>query len=421
MYAFAAFASVATLVVAVPIFIVFGLGSSIIAVGGLHLPWSTLIQTSFGALTKQVLLAIPMFIFAGHLMLRAGVSRRLVDFSVALVGHLPGGLGLAMVLALSFFAAFCGSVLAAITAVGMILLPRMIKSGYPKPFSAILAVKAGSLEGLIPPSNAAILFSAIAEVPVSKTFAAGLLPAFVLMGLLSAYVVFACRHMERPARATLAVRWQTFRSAIPGLITPVIIMGGIYTGIFTPTEAAAVAATWAIIVGIFVHRELTLDGFCQALRSTVVATAAIFSIIAMASFLSVVLTYTRGPQQLIEFFIDFGIDQTTFLLMVAVICLILGTLIEVVPIFYLTLPVFLPLVSALNIDIYHFYITFTAFVGLGLLTPPVCVGVYTAAAVLEEQPQTLFSAIPPFLAVGIIYGLIMMFVPIIPSFLPNLY
>ena len=167
MYKLAFSLSLLLLLGSVPIFLVFGLGSSVAAIGGLNLPWSVLVQVSFGALTKHVLIAVPLFIFAGMAMLKGGAASRLVHFATTLVGHWRGGLGIAMVISMGFFAAFCGSILAAITAVGTIMMPKMIDAGYPKPFVVVLAASAALLEALIPPSNAAILFSALTNVPVS--------------------------------------------------------------------------------------------------------------------------------------------------------------------------------------------------------------------------------------------------------------
>jgi C4-dicarboxylate transporter DctM subunit len=411
--------SLILLLLSVPIFLVFGIGASLVAITGLDLPWSTLLQVSYGAITKHVLLAIPLFIFAGLVMLQAGVARRLVDLSITLVGHWPGGLGIAMVLAMGFFAAFCGSILAAITAVGSILMPTMVERGYPKPFVVVLAAAAGLLEGLIPPSNGAIIFSSLTQVPVSQTFAAGILPGFVFMGLLIVYVIWCCRGMPRDPRASWQARGRAFVAAIPGLLTPVIILGGIYAGLLTPSEAASVAAVWAIAVGFLIHRELTVRGLLEALRLTAVTTTVIFAIIAMATFLSVILTYTRAPQQIVEFFVGYGVTPLSFLLMVGVICLILGTFLEAVPVFYLTIPVFFAVVQAMQIEMTHFYIVFGAFVGLGLLTPPVCVGVYTAAAVIREAPERAFRAVPGFVVVGLVYASLMIAFPWFATWLPN--
>jgi C4-dicarboxylate transporter, DctM subunit len=415
----AVFLSIILLISSVPIFLVFGIGSSLVAVGDLKLPWATLLQVSMGAVTKHVLIAIPLFIFAGLIMLRGGVARRLVELSIALVGHWPGGLGIAMVLTMGFFAAFCGSILAAISAVGTIMMPVMIEKGYSRPFVVVLAAAAGLLEALIPPSNGAIIFSALTFVPVSKTFAAGIFPGFVFMALLMVYVVWRCRHMERPDRATIQQRWQALVSAAPGLVTPVLILGGIYMGLLTPSESAAVASGWAIIVGFLVYRELTFTGIWEALKATAITTSVIFSIIAMATFLSVILTYTQTPQSIIKFFIEFGATPITFLFIIGVICMILGTFLEVVPIFYLTIPVFIGVVSILGIDMMHFYIVFGAFVGLGLLTPPVCVGVYTASAVIGEAPERAFREVPGFVLVGLVYAVLMIYFPFFATWLPS--
>ena len=408
------------LILSVPIFLVFGLGSGMVALWGLNLPWSTLIQVSFGAVTKHVLLAIPLFIFTGLIMLRAGVARRLVDLALSLVGHWPGGLGVAMVLTMGFFAAFCGSILAAITAVGSIMIPEMMKNGYPRAFTVVLAAAAGLLEALIPPSNAAIIYSSLTGVPVSQTFSAGILPGIVLMFFLIAVVMLRCRNFDRARRATLSERGRALVRAGPGLMTPVIILGGIYTGLVTPSESAAVAGVWAIFLGFFIHRELTFAGLWDALRSTAATTAVIFSIIAMATFLSVILTYTQAPQNLTTYFLQYGVTPITFLLIAGLVCLILGTFIELVPVFYLTVPIFMAVALAMDVSLLHLYIVFTAFAGLGLLTPPVCVGIYTAASVANISAEKAFPEIPLFVGVGIVYGILMIFTPWLSTWLPTI-
>jgi C4-dicarboxylate transporter DctM subunit len=325
-----------------------------------------------------------------------------------------------MVLSMGFFGAFCGSILAGITAIGSILIPPMFKAGYPKPFVIVLAACAAILEALIPPSNTAIIYSALTHVPVSKTFAAGLLPGFVLMALLCLYVVVKCWSMPRPAKADLRDRVNAVWAAVPALFTPVIILGGIYSGLFTAAESAAVAAVWGIVLGIFIYRELTWQSFYAALKGAVITTTIIFAIIGMAIFLSVILTFTQAPQGFVEYLSGLGVTPITFLLMVALILLVLGTFLEVIPVFYLTLPILIPVAMSLEIDLLHFYVFFTAFVAIGMLTPPVCVGVYVAAAVANEPPASVFRAVPPFLALGCVYGLIMMFFPQLATWIPSL-
>lgn len=411
---------VITLFLSVPIFLVFGLFGSVVVVNLYHLPWSVLTQVTFDAVSKYILLAVPMFIFAGMVMVEGGMARRLVAVFTSAVGHWRGGLGIAMVLTMGFFGALCGSILAAIVAVGTIMIPVMVEKGYPRPFVAALAAASGFLDTLIPPSNGAIIYCAITGVNVAEAFAAGVIPGFVFGGLLVLLVLWKCRDIERGPRTSWRLFFQNLKAAWPVLLTPLIILGGIYSGLLTPTESAAVAGVWAVLVGFFIYRELNLKSLWKALKATAVTTSMIFAIIATASFLSVALTYTRLPHKLIEGVMTIGATPLLFLLACAVVILILGTFIEVVPIMYLTLPIFAPIAVALKIDLLHLLVIFTAFVGLGLLTPPVCVGAYTAAAIAEEAPHRVIRAIfPLFFLMGIIYGLIIILFPGLTTWLPG--
>ena len=419
MYILAFSLSLILLIGSVPIFLVFGLGSSVAAIGGLNLPWSVLVQVSFGALTKHVLIAVPLFIFAGMAMLKGGAASRLVHFATTLVGHWRGGLGIAMVISMGFFAAFCGSILAAITAVGTIMMPKMIEAGYPKPFVVVLAASAALLEALIPPSNAAILFSALTNVPVSQTFAAGVVPGFILLLFMIIIVIIKCRNIPGTSKASAAERWQAGKNALPALITPGIILGGIYAGLLTPSESAAIAGLWALFMGFAIYRELTFSGLLSCLKETAAITAVIFAIIAMATFLSVVLTYSQLPQKIIQYFTEIGVGIYFFWAALAIICLVLGTFIEIVPVFYLTVPIFAAIITSLNQNLLHLYVVFVAFAGIGMITPPVCVGVYTAAGVIREDPARAFKEVPLFVGVGILYGILMILFPAAATWLPG--
>ena len=419
MYILAFSLSLILLIGSVPIFLVFGLGSSVAAIGGLNLPWSVLVQVSFGALTKHVLIAVPLFIFAGMAMLKGGAASRLVHFATTLVGHWRGGLGIAMVISMGFFAAFCGSILAAITAVGTIMMQKMIEAGYPKPFVVVLAASAALLEALIPPSNAAILFSALTNVPVSQTFAAGVVPGFILLLFMIIIVIVKCRNIPGTSKASAAERWQAGKNALPALITPGIILGGIYAGLLTPSESAAIAGLWALFMGFAIYRELTFSGLLSCLKETAAITAVIFAIIAMATFLSVVLTYSQLPQKIIQYFTEIGVGIYFFWTALAIICLVLGTFIEIVPVFYLTVPIFAAIITSLNQNLLHLYVVFVAFAGIGMITPPVCVGVYTAAGVIREDPARAFKEVPLFVGVGILYGILMILFPAAATWLPG--
>jgi C4-dicarboxylate transporter DctM subunit len=411
---------VITLFLSVPIFLVFGLSGSVVVINALNLPWSVLTQVTFDSISKYILLAIPLFIFSGMVMVEGGMARRLVDVFTSAVGHWRGGLGIAMVLTMGFFGALCGSILAAIVAVGTIMVPVMVEKGYSKAFVAALAACSGFLDVLIPPSNAAIIYCAITGENVAAAFAAGIFPAFVFGGLLILVVMWKCRDMEKSPRAGWRKVIQSIRSAWAALLTPVIILGGIYSGLLTPTESASVGGIWAVVVGFFIYRELKLKNLWAALKATAITTSMIFAIIAMASFLSVALTYTRLPHKLIGAVVGLGVTPIPFLIAGGVVVLILGTFIEVVPIMYLTLPIFVPIAIALEIDLLHLMVVFTAFVGLGLLTPPVCVGAYTAAAIAEESSHKVIRAIfPLFFLVGIVYGLILILFPGLATWLPS--
>ena len=203
------------------------------------------------------------------------------------------------------------------------------------------------------------------------------------------------------------------------MFTPIIILGGIYAGLLTPAESAAVAGVWAIIMGAVIYRELTISSLILCLRETASITAVIFSIIATATFLSVVLTYTQVPQKLILYFTEMGAGIWFFWLSLAIICLILGTFIEIVPVFYLTVPIFAALIISLNQSLLHLYVVFVAFAGIGMITPPVCVGIYTSAGVIKENPGNAFKEVPLFVFVGIIYGILMIIFPAASTWLPN--
>ncbi len=412
--------SLAAMLLSVPLFLVFGIGSAAIALDVLGLPGHTLMQVSLDAMTKQVLVAIPIFIFAGALMLHGGAAHRLVAFGMAAVGHLPGGMALALILSIGVFSAISGSILASIVAIGSVLMPAMVRNGYPRPFVVVLTAAAALIDALIPPSNTAIIYSALTHVPVARTFAAGVLPGLVLMTLLLAYAMWYCRAMPRPPKAPLRERWRALLAALPSLLMPVLILGGLYRGLMTPAESASVASVYALLLGLFVYRELTWKGLVQSLYSTAQTTTAIFAIIAMAVYFSIIITYTKTPQAIIDFFVAYSIGPLTFMLLAGLVYLILGTFLEVVPIFYLTVPVFFPICQLLKIDPLQFYVYMTGLVGLGMLTPPVCVGVYTAASIIREPPNRAFVAVPGFILVGLVYALIILAAPWLATWLPGL-
>ena len=247
-----------------------------------------------------------------------------------------------------------------------------------------------------------------------------MIPGLILLVLMILLVLFKCRHIRTSNAASYKERAKAFLSALPALITPVIILGGIYAGILTPSESAAIAGVYAVLIGFLIYRELTLPSLLSCFKETAIITAVIFSIIATATFLSVVLTYTQAPQKIITYFTEMGISVNLFWVMLGIICLILGTFIEIVPVFYLTVPIFAAITLSFNQSLLHLYVVFVAFAGIGMITPPVCVGIYTAAGVIKENPANAFKEVPLFTIVGIIYGILMILFPVLSTWIPSL-
>lgn len=420
MLIFAVIIGFLMLVLGVPIFMVFILTGGLVTGVHLGIPWSSVAQQVLDSLTKYMLLAIPLYILAANLMVQGGLSQRLVNMFISFVRHLKGGLGLALVMSIALFSAISGSILASIVAIGGIMIPIMVKHGYSRPFAAAMCAAVAGIDALIPPSNIAIVYSAITGVSVGKTFMAGLIPGIFQALVLVAVSILMSGKVGVMPKAPWKERWQATCKALPVLAMPVMILGGIYTGIFSPVEAAAVACIYAVFIGI-IYRELTLRGCWDAFRQTVETTAVIFGLIAAASFLSVALAYTRVPQQITEVILALGVSPLLFFAAAALVWLILGTFVEAIPNIYLTVPIAFPIAMALNIDLLQLYVICCVFVGIGLITPPVCVGAYTAAAVANEPPERVIRHLFPVYTIVLIgCGLVYMLIPWLSTWIPGM-
>jgi tripartite ATP-independent transporter DctM subunit len=409
------------LILGIPIFMVFVITGGLVTGVHLGIPWSSISQQVLDSLTKYMLLAIPLYILAANIMVQGGLSQRLVGMFISFVRHFKGGLALALVMSIALFSAISGSILASIVAIGGIMIPIMVRHGYSKPFAAAMCAAVAGIDALIPPSNIAIIYSAITGVSVGKTFMAGLIPGiFQAIVLVAVSILMVGRVGIMPA-ASWKERWLATYSALPVLAMPVMILGGIYTGLFSPVEAAAVACVYALLVSGFIYRELTLHGLWDALKQTVETTATIFGLIAAASFLSVALAYTRVPQQITEVILAWGVSPLLFLFAAALVWLILGTFLEAIPNIYLTVPIAFPVATVLHVDLLQLYVTCCVFVGIGLITPPVCVGAYTAAAVAGEPPERVIRHLfPVYTLVLIACGLVYMLIPQFSTWIPGM-
>jgi tripartite ATP-independent transporter DctM subunit len=421
MFAFGVGLGLGLLIVGVPIFIGFALGAGAICYYHLHVPWFALSQVMFESTTKYILLAIPLYILAANLMVQGGLAQRLADVFLGFVGHWKGGLAIALILTEGFFSAISGSILASIVTIGAIFMPLMAARGYDRAFVGALVASVAGIDALIPPSNAAIIYCAITGASVSKAFAAGIVPGVFQMLVLMGVCRVLCRDMTPEKRCSWRERWILVGRGGTALLMPVVILGGIYSGIFTPTEAAAVACLYAAVVSGLIHGELGWSKMWKALESTALTTSVIFAIIAASSFLSVILAYTRIPQQIAQWCLQMGVGPMSLLLAVALASLILGTFLEAVPNMYVMIPLVFPIALALKLDLMQLYVAAGVFIGIGLLTPPVCVGAYTAAAVAQVSPQKVLRELyPTFVLVLIGCGLLYIFVPAFSNWLPNL-
>jgi len=368
------------------------------------------------------LLAIPFFILAGALMSTGGVARRMVDFAIAAVGHLRGGLAIASILACMLFAAVSGSSPATVVAVGSIVIAGMVRSGYPQPFAAGVICNSGTLGILIPPSIVMVVYAAVTEVSVGRMFMAGVIPG-IMLGLMLMFAVYwraGKLNIAPTPRVPLREVLGKFRDSMWGLALLVIIMGGIYGGVFTPTEAAAVSAVYALIVAVFIYKDLKFkdlpEVFVDASRTTVM----LMFIVANAMLFAHVLTTERIPQTIAEHIVAFGMEPWMFLLVVNVILLIAGNFMEPTGIILILAPIFFPIATQLGIDPIHLGIIMVVNMEIGMVTPPVGLNLFVTSGITGMSIMEVTHAALPWLLVLLVFLGLVTYIPEISLFLPDL-
>ncbi|MDO8491077.1 MAG: TRAP transporter large permease [Dehalococcoidia bacterium] len=410
----------ALLIVGVPIFVFFALTGSTILLFHLNVTSYVIGQSMFTAVTKYMLVSLPLYILLGQLMLHGGLAKRLTNMSVAWVGHYRGGLAIASIMAIAFFSAISGSILASIITIGAIMIPIMVQNGYSKPFAGAVIASAAGIDALIPPSSAAIVYASITGTSLSKLFMAGLIPGIIQGVLLLVVAAFLSRKIPTIKPVPWRERLTATYKALPVLSLVVIILGGIYIGVLLPTEAAAVACLLALLLGFVVYRETTPRNVWQSLTETAKTTCVVFIMIATASFLSQVFIYTQVPQNLASAVAGVGLNPVTFMFMAMVAVLILGTFLEAVPNQLVSMPIFMVIAANLKVDLVAFYVPFCIFIGIGLLTPPVAVGAYTASSVARESPERIFRHIYPWFFLAMLAsGALNILIPQIALWIPN--
>ncbi len=376
----------------------------------------------FTGIEKFEIMAIPFFILAGNFLTHGGVAKRMIRFATAIVGHLHGGLALGGVVACALFAAVSGSSPATVVAIGSILLPAMVKQGYPKKFGVGVIGTAGALGILIPPSIVMVIYAVSTNSSIGRLFIAGIVPGLLLAALLMfvTWVVAKMRNYPRMKRASLKEVWASFRESVWGLFLIVVVIGGIYAGIFTPTEAAAMSAAYAFFVSVFVYKDLTLKQVPKVLLDSANLSAMILYIITNAVLFSFLLTSEQIPQALSEWINAMGLSPWMFLVVVNILLLIAGNFMEPSSILLITAPILFPVAMKLGIDPIHFGIIMTVNMEIGMITPPVGLNLYVASGISGMGLTETTKACAPWILVMIAFLLLITYVPIITLWLPNL-
>jgi len=419
---FGAFA--AMLALDFPIALALGL-SSLAAISVFRLaPLDFLPQLLFGTADSFTLLAIPFFIFTGLVLGHTSISRRLIDLADCLVGDVPGGLGIVGIIAAVFFAGISGSGPADVAALGLVLVPAMVEAGYDRGFSAALTAASGGIGIIVPPSIALIIYGFIAEVSISKLFLAGVVPGIVvaLFLIIVTYVVSKRRGysggLGKRRRMPLGA---AFRRAFWGLLAPVIILGGIYGGVFTPTEAAAVAVVYGIGVDMLVYRSMSLDDLFGIAVEAGLTSSVIMSIVVTAGLFAWVLNVEGIASTGASFLLSLSSRPAFLLLLINAILIAAGLFLDAISIFYIFLPVFLPVIREIGVDPVHFGIIMTINLAVGQVTPPVGVNLVTASGVSGAALGKISKAALPFIAGETAALLLVTFIPELSMFLPGLF
>jgi C4-dicarboxylate transporter DctM subunit len=389
----------------------------------------------FTGIESFEIMAIPFFILAGNFLTHGGVARRMIHFATTMVGHWYGGLGLAAVMACALFAAISGSSPATVVAIGSILLPAMVQAGYPKRFGAGVIATSGALGILIPPSIVMVLYAVatsgsvaldpaghrVGSASVAQLFMAGVIPGLILALLLGATTFYRAwkGNYPRMPKATWLEALTAFRDSIWGLLLIVLVLGGIYTGLFTPTEAAAVSAVYAFFVAVFVYRDLKLSDIPNVLLSSANMSAMILYIITNAVLFSFLMTSEQIPQSITAWAVGSGIGQVEFLLFVNILLLVAGNVMEPSSIVLITAPILFPVAVGLGVHPVHLGILMTVNMEVGLCHPPVGLNLYVASGIAKMGITELTIAVWPWLLTMLGFLFAVTYVPELSLWLPR--
>lgn len=375
----------------------------------------------FSGLDNFGIMAIPFFILAGTFLTRGGVAKRMINFTVSLVGHWPGGLGLAGVAACALFAAICGSSVATVAAIGSIILPAMVEQGFPKRFGAGVITTSGALGILVPPSIILVLYGVSTNSSIGALFMAGIIPGLILALMLAAVTWFIAwrNNYPRLPKATWRQRLRAFHDGIWGLMLVVLVLGGIYSGVFTPTEAAAVAAVYSFFITVFVYRELKLSEVPRVLLQAANLSSMLLYIITNAVLFSFLMTHEQIPQAMAAWIVEQHFSVWLFLMVVNVILLLAGNVMDPSSILLIMAPILFPLAANLGVNPIHFGILMVVNMEVGLCHPPVGLNLYVGSGIARMGISEMTIAVLPWLFAMLIFLMMITYIPEVSLWLPR--
>ena len=406
----------------VPIAIAIGASTLTALLCASPFPPLVIFQKMFTAMDSFPLMAIPFFILAGALMETGGISRRLIHLANTFVGHFAGGLAFVAIIASMFFGAISGAAAACVAAIGSVLIPEMVSRGYGKPYTAAVQATAGTLGVMIPPSIPMIIYGVMTGVSVGALFMGGVLPG-VLVGLslmFVAWLIASRRGYRGERRYSWPERGAAFLDAFWALLMPAIILGGIYGGVFTPTEAAVVAVVYGLFVGLFIYRELRVAQLKSIFVNTAVGTAIILFIIGTSSAFSWVITSRRVPQMVAEGMLTLSSSPVVILLLINLLLLFIGTFMETVASIIILVPVLMPVLQTIGVDPLHFGIVIVVNLAIGMVTPPLGVCLFVSCGIAKISLEDISRAAVPFILVMILDILLLSYLPFLSTALPRL-